>query len=216
MAWRGLKHAPQYFSVVIGLAAVILAIFWLLKLLNIQRLKAEIVQLEAKMGKGQEVWRDYPPLTQEERKDLQRARERLIRTLPRDKDIPSLLQEISRLAREYNLANVSFNTGEGASALGAGQAPAPTSGSPQVVAPQPTPPVSPAAPESSGPIASFPLKVAFAGDYREIAYFLEALQRLPRLVTIQSLQLQRSLPLVAAEVILQAYYQKGSLSVTGK
>ncbi len=215
MAWRGLTHAPQYFSLVIGLAAVILAIFWLLKLLNIQRLKAEIVQLEAKLGKGQEVWRDYPPLTQEERKDLQRARERLIRTLPRDKDIPSLLQEISRLAREYNLANVSINTGEGASALGAGQAPAPTTGAPQVVAPQPTPPVSPSA-ESSGPIASFPLKVAFAGDYREIAYFLEALQRLPRLVTIQSLQLQRSLPLVAAEVILHAYYQKGSLSVTGK
>lgn len=216
MAWRGLKNAPQYFSVVIGLAAVILAIFWLLKLLNIQRLKAEIVQLEAKLGKGQEVWRDYPPWTQEERKDLQRARERLIRTLPKDKDIPSLLQEISRLAREHDLVNVSFNTGEGASALGTGQAPAPAGGAPQVVAPQPNPPVSPTVPESSGPIASFPLKVALAGDYREIAYFLEALEALPRVVTIQSLQLQRSLPLVAAEVVLHAYYQKGSLSVTGK
>jgi Tfp pilus assembly protein PilO len=58
--------------------------------------------------------------------------------------------------------------------------------------------------------------VGFAGGYREIAYFLEATQKLPRLVTVQSLQLQRSAPLVAGEVVVHAYYQKGDLSEAAK
>lgn len=216
MARRGFKTAPHYFTLVMAVVALILAVFWVLKVRNIQRLKAEIIQLETKLRKGQELWRDYPPLTLAERRDLQKAKERLFHMLPKDRDIPSLLQEISRLAREFNLANVSFNLSDGAAAAGASQAPTPASSAPQAVVPQPPPPVSPSARETTGPIGSFPLKVTFAGDYREIAYFLAELQKLPRLVTIQSLQLQRSIPRVAAEVVLHAYFQKGSLSETGK
>ena len=78
------------------------------------------------------------------------------------------------------------------------------------------PAASPAAPGSPGPIDSFSIKLTFAGDYREIAPFLEALQGIPRLVTIQSLQLQRALPQVVAEVVLNAYYLKGDLSTRVK
>ncbi|MFQ5902636.1 MAG: type 4a pilus biogenesis protein PilO [Candidatus Binatia bacterium] len=200
---------------VIGVVALILVVFWVFKIRNIQRLRVEIVQLETKLSKGQEIWRDYPPLTPEERRDLQKAQERLFRMLPRDKDIPPLLQEVSRLAREYNLADVSFHTGDGAALSDKGQQPA--SAASQVAAvPQPTPAVAPNVQESSGPIASFPLKVTFAGDYRKVAYFLEALQKIPRLMTIQSLQLQRGIPLVVAEVVLKAYYYRGDLSVKVK
>lgn len=184
MAWRGL---------LIGIAGLTLAGFWLLKMQNIHRLKLEIAQVETKLGKAQEVWRDSPPLTAKEKKDLQKAQNQLFHMLPKDKDLPSSLEEISRLAREHNLADVSFNTDHGVVSPGAGPAPAPSS-----------------------PIDSFPIKVSFSVDYRDMAYFLEALQKLPRLVTIESAKLQRGIPLLVGEVVLNAYYQKGELSVKGK
>lgn len=226
MDWRGGKISPHYFRVILGAAVLGLAGFGIAKIYHIQSMKNEIVRLETKLGKGQEVWRDYPPLTPAERRDLQRSQERLFRMLPKDKDkdIPSLLQEVSRLARDYNLSEVSFNTGDGAATPGGGQKAAPEAGqtvvpggaAPQAVVVQPAPPAPAAVKESSGPIDSFPLKVTFSGDYREVAHFLEALQKLPRLVTIQSLKVQRAVPEVVVELVLHTYYQKGELPVGRK
>lgn len=210
MIWLGLKSSARTFSWVIGVAGLVLIVFWVFKIRHIQRLKIEIVQLENKLSKGQEVWRDYPPLSPEERRDLQERQERLFRMLPKDKDVPPLLQEIGRLVRDYNLSDVSFNTGDGAAPPGAARPPDPVSAAPRVVVPQSTLPVFPKVPESSGAIKSFPLRVAFTGDYREIASFLEALQKVPRLIAIQSVTLKRGVPLLAGEVVLNAYYQEGN------
>ncbi|MGH7830742.1 MAG: type 4a pilus biogenesis protein PilO, partial [Candidatus Binatia bacterium] len=211
---------PPRYRLAVSLIAVALGAFELFKLFHVQRMKAEIAQLENQLGKGQESWNEFPPLTATERRDLKKAQARLFRLLPKDEDIPLLLQEISRLARDHNLSDVSFNTGNGAAAPGAGQTAqvgggrvgAPASPAPQAVVPQ-TEPSSPDTPPpgTSGPIDSFPVKMAFAGDYREIAYFLEELQKLPRLVTLQSLKAQRAVPQVAVELVLHAYYQKGEL-----
>lgn len=218
MAWRGFRTSSLSTLVIPSIAVLILLVgaFWAVRIRNIQRLKREVVQLEGKLAAGQEVWRNYPPLTPAEKRDLRRAQERLFRVLPKDKDIPPLFEEITRLAREYKLVDLSFNTSDGALAPGASTATAPGGAAPQVVATKPALSVSPAAQESSGPIASFPIRVTFAGDYRETASFLEALKRFPRLVTIQSVTIQRGIPLLQAEVVLHAYYQKGDLSVTEK
>ena len=216
MAWHAFQRNSRLYSLTVGLVALLLVVFWIFKIRNIQRIRSDIVQLEAKLSKGQEVWNSSPPLNPKEREGLQRAQERLFRMLPKEKDVPSLLQEVSRVAREYELANLSLSTGDGAASPATGQSPAPAGSAPQVVAPQPASPVSPKAPEDSGAIDSFPVKVAFAGDYQDIAYFLEALQKTPRLMTLQSLRLQRALPQVTAEVVLYGYYQKGSLPVQSR
>lgn len=216
--------APNHFRVIVGVIALTAGGFELFKVYRIQRMKTEIAQLETKLSQGQQAWKEFPPLTAAEKGDLVRAQERLFRLLPKDKDIPLLLQEISRLARDYNLNDVSFNTGKDAAAPGAGQTAQPGAGpvavaaspAPQAVVSQPAS-SAPAEPQaSSGPIDSFPLKMAFSGDYREIAYFLEALQKLPRLVTVQSLKVQRAVPQVGVEVVLHAYYQKGELPAVVK
>lgn len=222
---RNLFAIPPRYRLAVGLIAVALGAFELFKLFQVQRMKAEIAQLESQLGKGQESWNEFPPLAPAERTDLERAQGRLFRLLPKDKDIPLLLQEISRLARDHSLSDVSFNTGNGAAAPGAGQTaqvgggqvgsaanPVPQAVVPQAAVPQATPAPADAPEETgSGPIASFPVKMAFAGDYREIAYFLEELQKLPRLVTLQSLKAQRAVPQVSVELVLHAYYQKGEL-----
>jgi Tfp pilus assembly protein PilO len=212
MAWRGLQASYRYvFGIVAGVIVLTLCIVWFFKVRNIQRIKSEIVQLESKLSRGQELWKNYPPLTAEERKRLEKAQQRLFRTLPKEKEIPSLLEEISRLAREHTLVSVSFNTGPGAVSSGPSVGQAPQGSVPAAVVPQSSPAASPAAQEGSGPIESIPVKVTFAGDYREIAYFLEALRKIPRLVTIQTLKIQRGVPLLPTEVLLHAYYQKGEL-----
>ena len=70
--------------------------------------------------------------------------------------------------------------------------------------------------EDSEAISSFPVRLSFAGDYREIAYFLEALQNLPRWVRVDTLKMQRGVPLVISDVSWQAYYKNGDLLVLGK
>ena len=212
MDWPNVKITPQIAIMIIGLVTLGLLVFWSLKIRSMQRIKADIVQMETKLSKGQEIWKDSPPLTPKEKEDLKKAQERLFRMLPKEKDVPSLLQEVSRVARQYDISNLSLSTGDEATPPTAGQPPTPVSVAPQVVT-QPTTPVLQKAPESSGNIDKFSVKLTFAGDYREIAYFLEALQKIPRITTIQSLQLQRGVPLVLAEIVLNAYYQKGQASV---
>ena len=207
------KMSRRFLAPVAGLAALLLLGFWGFKIRTVQRLRSEIVQVEGKLSKGQEMWRSSPPLSPGERGELQKAQERLLRALPKEKDVPSVLQDISRVAQDYNLSNLSLTTIETAAAS---SPPAPGGGASQAVVVQPAPAASPAAPGSGGPIDSFNIKLTFAGDYREIAPFLEALQGIPRLVTIQSLQLQRALPQVVAEVVVNAYYLKGDLSTRVK
>ncbi len=197
-------------TVVVGILAVILIFVWVFKLRNIQRLKTEIVHWEAQLSKGQELWRDYPPLTPEQKKEMQKAHQQLFAMLPKDKDIPPILQQISRLARGHRLEEVTFKTGDHAPPGEPGQSQAGNVS--QVVVSQPASPYPSEASESSGPIDSFAVTVAFSGDYRQTAYFLEALQKIPRVIRIQSVKLQRRFPVVAAEIVLSAYYQKGSLN----
>jgi Tfp pilus assembly protein PilO len=210
MAWWNPSSKSRYLSWVVGIAVLAVILFWLLKIRDIQRLRVEIAQIESQINQGQDLWRSYPPLSPEQIRKVEEAQQRLFHSLPKDKDIPSLLQELSRLAQQYNMTDVTFISGDGASPTGS-QAVQPGAPLPQSVAPPPSASVSPGASAASGPIASLLVKVGFAGDYREIAYFLEALQRLPRLVTVQSVQLQRSPPLVAGEVLVSAYYQRENL-----
>jgi len=199
-----------------GAAVLALMVVWALQIYQIQRLKGEIARVEKELSQGQQLWRDHPPWNPVERKELERAQERLLRRLSKDKDIPSLLQEISRLAWEYNMVDVSFNTADGAPAPGADAPPSPAPAGPPAVVPKPNPQAPPPAPVSSRPIESFPIKVTLAGDYREIAHFLDGLGKLPRLVTVQSLKVRKDTPLLGAEIVLHAYYQKGDLPVAGK
>ena len=216
MMWGIPKMSRRFLAPVAGLVALLLLGFWVFKIRGIQRLRSEILEVEGKLSKGQEMWRSSPPLSPGERDELQKAQERLLRALPKEKDVPPVLQDISRVAQDYNLSNLSLTTMETAAASSPPPPPAPGGGTSQAVVVQPVPAASPAAPGSPGPIDSFSIKLTFAGDYREIAPFLEALQGIPRLVTIQSLQLQRALPQVVVEVVLNAYYLKGDLSTRVK
>jgi Tfp pilus assembly protein PilO len=195
-----------------GATILVVAVLGILKLQSILSLKGEIARQEAQIREGQEIWRRHPPLSHEQREDFKTWEKRLSQMLPGEKDIPSLLEAISRLARARNLMDVSFQTGDGVAAV-SGSPPAPGSAVPLVV---PPPPGSPTTPEGIKPIDSFPVKVSFMGDYREIAYFLAEVEKLPRLVTIQSIKVNRGIPLLPSEVILNGYYKNEGQSVGGK
>lgn len=217
MIWAVAKKIDRRFvSVVVGLLAVPLVVFWVFKIRHIQRLRSEIVQVEIRLSKGQELWKNSPPLSPRQKEELQKVQERLVRMLPKERDVPPVLEDVSRVARDYNLADFALSTGGGPATPAAAPQPASVAVTPQAPVPQTVPAASPGVAGGPGPIDSFPIRVTFAGDYREIAYFVEALQKVPRLMTIQSLLLQRALPLVTGEVVLNAYYLRGDLSVKTK
>jgi len=206
VAWQGLNHRLPWSFLAFAMGAITVGavIFWGIKVHRIRGLMGEVARVEQDLATGQDLWRRFPPLEPRERKSLQEAQERLLRMLPEDKDLPTLLQQVSHLTREYNLSAISLHTDEVSSS-------APGSA---VAASTATQKAQPA--EDSEAISSFPVRLSFAGDYREIAYFLEALQNLPRLVRVDSLKMQRGVPLVVSEVGWQAYYKNGDLLVLGK
>jgi len=207
--------ARRGFNVFVATAALALAVMCLLEMRAIQRLKGEIAQVETELSRGQEIWKRYPPLSPTQRRDLEEAQRRLFHMLPRDKEIPSLLEEIAGLARSHNLVDMSFMTGDGVAPSGS-TPPGPAASAASQGSGAQSLSGAAATPGASKPIESIRIKVAFAGDYQGIALFLEGLKKLPRLVTAQSLKVQRGIPLLPTEVVLQAYYQKGELAATGK
>lgn len=209
MLWPSFGRGPGFAGWIVAVAAVLLAVSWALKLRDIQHLQWQVALTEGKLKSAQDLWRNYPPMEPEKRGDLERSQERLFRSLPREKEIPPLYEEISRLAREFNLSEVTIGTEDQAVKPGAEKGASPAA--PPRVAPAQAAAPSPGPSEDSGPIGSFAVKVSFSGDYREIAYFLEALRTIPRLVTVQSLQMRRRVPVVSAEIVLRSYYQRGAL-----
>lgn len=192
-----------------GTAILLAGNMVIFKVQKIQRLQFEIARQETQLQGGQEIWRRHPPLTLEQRENFKRWDKQLSQMLPKEKDTPSLLEEISRLARERNLVDVSFQTGNSA-APGGASPPSAGTATPVVVAPTPA---APAQPEAIKPIDSFSIKVSFLGDYQEIAYFLTDLEKLPRLVKIQSVKVSRRVPLLPAEIVVAAYYKnEGSVA----
>ena len=179
-------------------------IFWGMNIHRIRGLMGEVARVEQDLAAGQDLWRRFPPLEPKEREFMQEAQQRLLRTLPEGKDLPTLLQQVSYLTREYNLSEISLHTEEvNSSAPGSA-----------VVASTAAQKAQPAG--DSGAISSLPIRLSFAGDFREIAYFLEALQNLPRMVRVDSLKMQRGVPLVVSEVGWKAYYQNGDSLVLVK
>ncbi|HEY2988014.1 MAG TPA: type 4a pilus biogenesis protein PilO [Candidatus Binatia bacterium] len=213
MDWRRfLDSYSKLINLLIGVAVLVLAVGCFLKYRNIQHLKVEVAQVESRLNQGQELWKSFPPLDPSQKRELARAQDRLLRVLPKERELPGLLQDIARLARDYGLVDVAFITTEALISQGA-----PGSGTPQAGAPMPVqPPVPAATAPSAKPIEPVPVKVMFAGDYRDIAFFLDGLSRIPRLVAVQSLKIQRGFPAQSAEVIVHAYYQKGDLPFPAK
>ncbi|MFQ5917243.1 MAG: hypothetical protein ACE5I0_05450, partial [Candidatus Binatia bacterium] len=162
MAWQGHyddRHARSPFSTAtISLIAIALSVFWGLKIQNLWAIKREVTQLETKITSGQELWRQSPPLGPREKRNLQEAQKRLVRKLPEDKDLPSLFQEISRLAYEHDLLHLSIKLADTAD----------PSGKASVAATAVTPKADGA--DDSKLIASFPIRISVSGDYRQVAY----------------------------------------------
>lgn len=181
----------------LGVIMIGLLVFWGIKVHHIRKLMREISRVERQLSTGQALWRRFPPLRPEEKRALLEAQDRLLQRLPEHKDLPRILEQVSRLARDYHLSDVSLKTDDII-----------VSDSKSVVAaPRAVSKVSTSGP--SGPVASFPVQLSFAGDYREIAFFLDALQNLPRLLKVESVSLRRGVPLVLSEVSWKAYYKNG-------
>ena len=188
----------------LGAVTVGAIILWGMKIHRIRGLIREVKKVELELASGQELWRRFPPLEPNERIALKASQDRLLRMLPADKDLPALLEQVSHLTREYNLSEVSLHTDEFQSAKPGSTVAATAAAKKKQAA------------EDNKAVSSFPVQLSFAGDFRETAYFLDALQNLPRLIRVDSVQVKRGVPLVVSEVGWKAYYKNEDLLVMGQ
>jgi len=200
----GLERTKFLLPLALSVVWIVGLVFAGVKVQHIQWLRREVAKVERELSTGQQLWRRYPPLRAAERRALEETQKRLLRRLPEDRDIPRLLEDVSRLAQEHHLSDVALKT-ENLDAPGSLTAVASVTNPPRVTAAEPP-----------GPVASFPMQLSFAGDYREIPYFLGEVQNLPRIVQVESVTLRREVPLVRSDVSWKVYYRSGDLEALGE
>jgi len=188
---EGLKR-----GVIIGGSILFLAslsvFFYLPKIKEMRRIKAEIAQAEKEMERIKRMERDFKPSSQEE------ARWREVESsfpslIPPEKDVHGLIYELAGRARKCNILDISLKE-EKEGKVPEGRRPV----SPETsVKGKPTP--------VEG-MEYFFLRLYFHCQYKDLALFLKEIQDVKRLLLLESLVIKRGFPLISVELMVKAYY----------
>ena len=189
---KGLDRKTLIWGAVPGLLILALLSGTALRATQIRRLKSEVRKLDQQILAAKEVERNFtPPSTEEEeqRRQLQAAFAALI---PKEKEILGLAEEISRIASRRGIVSFTLKEAEAeqpSRSRRRGEA-APVSSEEETV-------------EGA---SSFLLQISMQAEYEDLAYFLEEVSRLPRLLRIESLAATRDAPRIRVEMLIRAFY----------
>ena len=190
---EGLKR-----GVIIGVSILFLVslsgFFYLPKIKELRRSKAEIAQAEKEIERIKRMERDFKPSSQEE------ARWREVEfsfplLIPPEKDVHKLIYELAARAKKCDILDISLKEEK------------------ESKVPEVRRPVSPATsvkgePTPLGGMEYFFLRLYFHSDYRDLAIFLKEIQDVKRLLLLESLVIKRGFPLISVDLMVKAYYGK--------
>jgi Tfp pilus assembly protein PilO len=196
--YRRLPAAVRVLMQVVLLFAGVAVGISLLLYPKIRRLAAsqpEVASLLWKVDAGLRQMTDYTPPTDVERQAWGASRSQLLAKLPPDEDLPKLLEALTLLAGRNRVGDLVVST------------------SPRV--PLKTDAASPligeaalakAQPDLGVELGYYPIAVSFQAGYRDLARFLEGVERLSPLVSVASLEVRRGVPHVGVQMVLRAYH----------
>jgi hypothetical protein len=188
---EGLKR-----GMIIGVSILFLVslsvFFYLPKIKEIRRIKAEIAQAEKEIERIKRMERDFKPSSQEE------ARWREVEfsfpsLIPPEKDVHELIYELAGRAKRCDILDISLKE-EKESKVPEGRQPVSPGTS---VKGEPTP---------LGGMEYFFLRLYFHSEYRDLALFLKKIQGVKRFLLLESLVIKRGFPLISVELVVKAYY----------
>ena len=182
-------------AVIVVLAFLICGALYTFKIREIGKLKAEINRVEAEEAELSHPQVTFQPPAEEEREEWEKAEERLWLVIFPEKDVPQLIEELAKVAKEYNISDISFSTGPVVAEGG------------RRVSPSLSNDVSV---EGLLPAEKdhFAVKVSLRCQYRQLARFLDGITDLVRLVEIESLEVKRGLPRISVDMVVKTYYSK--------
>ena len=172
------------------------------KIKEIGRVTDELAAIEKKILDARILKSECDLPTDEEKRFWEETKLELWSKIPPQENLLSLMEDLAKIAKEVGIRDISFDLEKkgGASRL-------------ERQPPVPSPMEAEAAPPGQITslelkLDSFFLKTSFHCHYQYLASFSEGVERLPRLLEIESLQIKRELPMMAVELVLKAYYLK--------
>lgn len=180
--------------------AGLISLFLYPKVRRLAAHRPEVAKLLWKVDAGLRQMTDYTAPTEAEREAWAASRSQLLAKLPPDEDLPKVVQALTLLAGRSRVAELLITTSArvplkaGAPSLLIGEAP-----------------LAKAQPDLGVELGYYPIEVSFQAGYRDLARFLEGVERLSPLVTVTSLEVRRAVPSVGVQMVLRAYHS-GSTS----
>lgn len=189
---KGLDRKTLIWGAVPGLLILALLSGTALRATQIRRLKSEVRKLDQQILAAREVERNFTPLSAEEEEERRRLQAAFAALIPKEKEVLGLAEEISRITSSRGILSFTLKEAEveqTSRSRRRGEA-TPVSSEEETV-------------EGA---SSFLLQISMQAEYEDLAYFLEEVSRLPRLLRIESLEATRGFPLIRVEVLLRAFY----------
>ncbi|MFA4916734.1 MAG: hypothetical protein WC560_08700 [Syntrophales bacterium] len=194
-----MKNIPETWKkgAIIGGSILLLVslagVFYIPRIREMIRIKAEIAQTEKEIRRIEIMGRDFTPSSQEaERwKNVALTFHSLI---PPEKDVPGLMYELAGLAKKCNILDISLKEESGGKNVSEGRRP---------VSPEPS--VKSEIIPGEG-VGHFSIRLYFHSEYRDMALFLKEIQNIRRLLLLESLVIKRGFPLISVELMVKAYY----------
>ncbi len=195
------RRLPAALRVLAQIALLFVGVTLLISLLlypKIRRLAAhrpEVASLLWKVDAGLRHMTDFTPPTETEQEAWAASRSQLLAKLPPDEDLPKLLEALSLLAGRNRVAELVVSTSARVSLKA--DAASPLMGEAALAKAQP---------DLGTELGYYPIEVTFQAGYRDLARFLEGVERLSPLVSVASLEVRRGVPRVGVQMVLRAYH----------
>lgn len=215
--YRELSPSVRY-ALVTGLFLLISGIAFLFLFLSknaeLQSLRLQVKEVEGNIVNGKELQARCELPTEDEKSVWYEVRDEYYEKIPQEKKVLGLVKEIAKTALDSSIYDISFSmstvpgdaTGFTAQASTAASVPA---GMADAVFDAPDHELTSDNEVIDIPRSQFAIKTSFHCNYRDLAHFLEALSRLPRMLELATLSIERRVPLMEVEMTLNAFYVEG-------
>lgn len=198
------------FVILMLFASGLFAFLYFPKAKEFKKIKKAANRMERQLKEIRRMERDYQPPSSKEEEVWQAARYRLHSIIPSEKDIPQFIYELTVQAKKNNIIDIAINSKE---------------------APELKPKYSRKKrrrkskddkikddaqeninyDEISGmELSSFNVKLSLHADFKDLAYFLDDIQKMGRFLEVQSLVIKKEFPLILVEITIKTYYNKNA------
>lgn len=182
-------------SIIVLLGVFVLLYFF--KLNELKDIKAEIIYLDKKIKNARKIERQFQPISQEEESILKETESKMSLVVPSEKDISLQGYELARLAKKNNISNMFFISEKEVNRRFSNR----------VSKKEITSRITKQAEEIfDKKLSHFLVRLSCKADYKDLANFLDDIQKADRFLEIESLMMRKDFHLILVEMVVKFYY----------